>query len=336
MRTIILSILSFGGLLTVFSARADTLSEIRNNHTLSPQDRIVRLEALLANPNKDVDKQVIQALITDAKYEVEKRKHAQQMIELARKRIASVPDKDVSPFMREAIQLDALSIIQAIPFGWLSAEDQRWALELVKTIETESNLSDDNDANRADSNHQESSTVAASTTLDSIEKAIVIINSAVEKAKKENLSIIENAKANGLLSTCLQECESARQILMSLSPDATGTAREKWEAAMAHLGHAASVLRERQRLKYTLWAEGLYRETDPMNVSRKLDEAKAMELYRRLSEVNVSLVAEPSLSREITKRLYELYDSIDALKSKERVRYQAIRNLEKRKTLDDF
>lgn len=311
------------------SARADSLTEIRNeSNEISIEDRIHRLEALKTSaPKSDIP--VIELLVTDAKYEKEKRQIAKQMFALARNRIRAMPSGDTSAFTREAAQYDALSIIQAIPFGWLSTADQEQAVRLLTQIDEELRSSDEF---RRTAPQPET----AATEPGSIDDAITVVNAALERAKHEDLSLIAEAQPNGVLSGALEECESARDMLMVHAPDSSGSSRQRWEAAMAHLGKAVTMLKERQRLKYALWAEGRYRETDPTNVAGKIEERKAIELYRRLSEVNVSLVAEPSLSREITKRLYELYDNIDSLKSKERVRYDAIISLEKRKALDDF
>ena len=228
--------------------RADALSEIRDNfHSLPPQDRIVRLQALLAHAN-DSDKRVIQSLIADATYEVEKRKYATEMLVLARNRIASIPRKDESPFIRESIQLDALSIIQAIPLVWLSAEGQRQAMELVAKLEDDLNPSQGRNATLPhDSdvrNAQEPPLLASSAASGSIDEAITIVNTALERAKSENLQMIAEAKPNKLLNECLQECESARDALMALTPDTAGTSRARWETAMVHLGNAVTLLRK--------------------------------------------------------------------------------------------
>lgn len=311
------------------SAEADSLTEIRNEyHEISIEERINRLEALQKSAQKS-DKPVIELLITDAKYEKAKRQIAKQMFSLAWNRIQDMPSGDTRAFTREATQYDALSIIQAIPFGWLSTADQAQAVELLKQIDVELRSPDENRLSPPP-------TETTSTEPGSIDDAITIVNAALERAKHEDLSLIAEAQPNGALNSTLEECEAAREMLMVHAPDSSGSSRPRWEAAMAHLGKTVTILKERQRLKYALWAEGRYRETDPTNLTGKIGERKAIELYRRLSEVNVSLVAEPSLSREITKRLYELYDSIDSLKSKERVRYDAIISLDKRKTFDEF
>lgn len=311
------------------SAKADSLADIRNeSHKISIDDRINRLEAL-QDSSPRADRPVIELLITDAKYEKEKRHIARQMFTLAIHRIQGMPSGDTGAFAREAAQYDALSIIQAIPFSWLSTEDQEQALALVKQIDAELGSPKENQISPPLNE-------TASAEPGSIDDAISIVNAALERARREDLSLIADAQPNGVLNDALEKCETAREMVMAHAPDSSGTSRSRWEAAMVHLGKAVTILKERQRLKYALWAEGRYRETDPMTATGKMEQRRAIELYRRLSEVNVSLVAEPSLSREITKRLYELYDSIDSPKSKERVRYDAIISLEARKTLDDF
>lgn len=316
-------------LLVGLSAAADSLTEIRKEVSkISIEDRINRLEALLKSAPK-ADIPVIELLITDAKYEKEKRQIAKQMLTLARNRIRVMPSGDTSAFTREAALYDALSIIQAVPFGWLPKADQEQAVQLLAQIDEELRTPDET----LQSPPQSETT---STEPGSIADAIAIVNAALERAKREDLLLIAEAQPNGVLNEALEDCELAREMLMVHAPDSSGSSRQRWEAAMVHLGKTVTILKERQRLKYALWSEGRYRETDPTSVTGKMEERKAIVLYQRLSEVNVSLVAEPSLSREITKRLYELYDSIESLKSKERLRYDAIISLERRKTLDDF
>ncbi len=318
-------------LLSNRSMFAESLATFQNDlHAIPSQVRVARLESLLADAT-DSDKRVIELLLTDAKYEYKKRQFAAQMFSLARDRIHALPTDIESAFVREAILFDTLSIIQAIPFGWLSTAEQLQAVELLNMIEGD--LSSPQDQGLSpDANISDNST----TVTGPIDEAITIINIALENAMKENLSLIAEAQPNRMLYVCLQECESARELLMHHSPDGIGPTRSRWEAAMMHLSNAVTILKQRQRLKYALWAEGRYRDTNPNNLTDKLGEARAMELYRHLSVVDMSLVAEPSLSREITKRLFELYDNIDSVRAKERVRYNAIISLDQRKTLDDF
>lgn len=278
------------------------------------------------------DRRVIEMLLADVKYALEKRQVASRMLSLAQDRLAAMPGDGESVYAREAIRHDAFLVLQAIPYGWLSLADQKKLESLVEGLQATM----DEGAAGAVSPEQPALAEATETPSASIDLAVATINGALELAQKEDLSVIAEAQPNGTLKDALAKCDSAREMLMLLAPDFSGVSRSRWEAAMAHLGKAVTAIRERQRLKYAVWAEGRYRDTDPGNVSGKLDETRAIAFYRRLSEVNVSLVAEPSLSREITRRLYELYDSLDTLKGKESVRYQAIKSLDKRRTLDDF
>ncbi len=314
------------------SAWGDSLAEIQSDSPrLSPRERIDRLEGIQGSASES-DKHLIELLLTDARYEIEKRRLASQMLLLAKERLASISSEDESSFAREAVQYDVLSILQQIPLKWLSSSDQQNAVRMFQKIEESLLLA--NSSNAPPINHSINNELGKA--ISSIEDAIEIVNLALEHARQEDLSLITEAEPNGVLNRALEECESAREMLMDHPPNASGAPRKRWEAAMIHLGDGIAILKQRQILKYALWAEGRYRETDPTNIAQDLEEQKSKKLYKRLSEVNVSLVAEPSLAREIPKRLYELYDSINSLDGNRHGRYDAIIRLERRKTLDDF
>ena len=316
--------------LSLVQAHAESLDVfLRDYQTLSLKERVVRLEKdIEAAP--DNNKETLRMLLTDANYEISKRKIASQMLSIAESRAASLPDSDRDTFYRKALQYDILSILQSVPLAWLANQEREQALLISMQIEN-----DLRNVGSADSDRPRKSQTNSDRVI-SIDDIIAMINEALEQARQEDLSLISEAKPNGSLKNALQKCETARDALMAQSADWTYSSRARWEAAMLSLSKAVSVLKQRQALKYALWAEGRFRESDPTNVSRKLNDTEAIALYKRLSAVNVSLVAEPSLAREITKRLYELYDRMDSQKSKEHVRYAAIINLEKRKALDDF
>ncbi|HOZ48662.1 MAG TPA: hypothetical protein PLO37_15655 [Candidatus Hydrogenedentes bacterium] len=279
----------------------------------------------------EVDQEVLRMLMADAKYEIAKRKIAAEMLSFTESRVIGLRQENRKSSPSQAATYDALSSIQDVPFAWLSAEDRVRALTLATELEKDLAGLDFGLTSAAASAKEDDSSPGAS-----VDDAISMINGALEEAQSEDLSLIENAKTNGVIREALKKCEAAREVLMAQSPDLAGSARRRWEAGMLHLSKAAETLRERQTLKYALWAEGVYRESDPTNVAQSLSDKETVALYRRLSEVNISLVSEPSLAREITKRLYELYDSLGAGESRERVRYEAIINLDKRKSLDDF
>ena len=297
--------------------------------TLPAKEKIARIEKAMETAS-DENMGTFRLLLNDAKYEDAKRQIAAQMLSLAESRASSKPDADYTSFAGQAASYDALAILQSIPLAWLTTAERERALSLLIEIDnrlrvTQSQSSEANRPVQADGNAESS-----------IDKARNMVKEALEQASREDLSLISEAVPNGALRAELEKCEKAREMLMAQSPDQSASDRAIWEAAMLELGTAVSVLKQRQALKYTLWAEGRYRESSPADVSRKLNEQEAMAFYKRLSEVNVSLVAEPSLGREITKRLYELYDNIESLKSKERVRYESIKTLDKRKALEDF
>ncbi|GEM_PF-3236817 len=310
-------------------AHAETLDTfLRDYQNLSPNQKVERLEkAIETSTEQDIP--VFRLLLSDAKYEVAKCKIASQMLSLAESRVAKLPLGDSNTFSRKAGMYDALAILQSIPLIWLTDIERERALTLSVQIENELSLGQLSTIEKPPSHPQGNSKT-------SIDDVILMINKLLKESQQENLSIIANATPNSFIHKALEKCETARDDLMAISPDQTDSSRAKWEAAMLQLGKAISILKKRQSLKYTLWAEGRYRESDPTKVSRKLNENESITLYKRLSEVNVSLIVEPSLAREITRRMYELYDNINSQKSKQLVRYEAIVNLGRRKSLDDF
>ena len=320
------------GLITLNAvlASAESLDTVLADcQSLSPQEKIGRLEKAIA-ASSEQDREVFQLLLTDAKYEAAKRQTASRMLALATSRATISDVVGRTPFAGQAAQYEALGILQSIPLAWLTGEEREQALSF--SVQIESNL-----RSAPSSGGDDSPSVQQNTNSDiAINNAMVMVNESLEQANHEDLSLISSAITNGRIRDALAMCDKARQILMEQSPDQANSSRTSWETAMLRLSQAVSVLKQRQALKYALWAEGLYRDSDPTNISHKLGDEAAMALYRRLSKINVSLVAEPSLAREITKRLYELYDSMDSQRSKERVRYDSIITLDKRVTLDDF
>ncbi len=157
-----------------------------------------------------------------------------------------------------------------------------------------------------------------------------MIQLARKNALSIDLTVIDNATPDGKLEACLVDCERARVLLSKSVPEDSDA---QWTKAMDLLAATVSALKERQQLRYTLWAEKVYRDTIAKDAT---GPNEAMSFYRKLSEVNLSLVLEPSLAREITRRLYKLYDSMKTQEEKTKVRYDAIRAIDKRKSLADF
>jgi hypothetical protein len=326
-RNLVLSILFISSLAQAY---AESLDEFLGGYqTFSAEERIEKLaKAIETSPDKN--KEVLRMLLSDAQYEVAKRKIASQMLSLSELRAANLPNDDYKSFSRQAIRYDALAILQSVPLGWLTTTERKRALSLFIQLENETRIAD------ITSNDNKLSLKTDNKSETSVDDVIAMLNDALKQMAGEDLSVIEKITPNGSIREALVKCEGARETLMAQSPDLSGLSRVRWEAAMLHLSKAVSVLKQRQTLKYALWAEGRYRESNSTNESRQPSDEKTIKLYKFLSEINVSLVTEPSLAREITKRLYELYDRMDSQKSKEFVRYESIRSLDKRKTLDDF
>jgi hypothetical protein len=311
-------------------AHADSLDTFLSNYTsLLQEERVGWLEKAIETASEET-REVFHLLLIDAKYEVARRQIASQMLALAESRAASLPVEHLDKFSAQVGNYDTLAMLQSIPLAWLTKLERERALSL--SLEIENQLHSIGTTGDADANVR----APVSDSLPSIDDAIAMVNEALEKAGQENLLLLSEATPNGSIRSSLHRCEAARETLMAQAPDVTHSSRARWEAAMLHLSKAVAALKQRQTLKYSLWAEGRYRESASDKLSRQLSNQEAMVLYKRLSEINVSIVIEPSLAREITKRLYELYDCIDSGKAKERVRYEAIINLDKRLSLEDF
>ena len=297
----------------------------------SAEQRVKALEKIIESSPNGRESEVALRLLADANYEIAKRRIALRMLELAESRAKELVADTSSIFSRSVIAYDALSVLHSVPLEWLPSAEREQALSLSGQLAEVLNST-------APQPVSDSSAVATNPAIKqaSVDDAIAVVNKAMEAVLKEDLSIIAEAVPNRAIRKSLDQCEAAREILMSLSPDVTATSRLRWENAMIHLSSSVSLIKDRQKIKYTLWAEGLYRETDPTNVVREITDKEAVQLYRRLSEINVSLVSEPSLAREITKRLYDLYDLVPSTESKAHLRYGAIINLDQRKTFDDF
>ena len=318
---------------------ADNVSNIISKYpALSLEQRVKKLEQIVRS-SKGADTDVAKHLLTDTKYEIAKREIASKMLLLAESRVKNLPDNQLELFSRKVAIYDALSILQSLPLAWLTSTEREQALALSQKLD---NTLVDSVSNQGTNDlyapvgdetiHSKVTNVIPNDL--SIGDVIITISNVLNTVLAEDLSDISKAKPNGNIQKALGQCKVARKKLMSLVPETTSESAKKLENAMSQLNKTILMLKNRQRIKYTLWAEGRYRETDPTDVSQELSDNKAMQLYIYLSKVNVALLAEPSLAREITKRLFELYDIIENLKSKEKIRYTAV--LSQSETLNDF
>jgi hypothetical protein len=266
-----------------------------------------------------------QADAEDRRYADIKSEQAMRMFTVARDRY-NTTFKSNQPRIRYAAVYDALSIAQMINPSWMTdsqrAEFLAWHRMASEELQQLARQLDDG-------RNAKDATVSSTVPVD-IAEADRIIQLARKSALSVDLTVIDNATPDGKLEGCLVDCEKARGLLSKSVPEDSDA---QWAKAMDLLAATVSALKKRQQMRYTLWAEKVYRDATAKDAA---GPNEAMSFYRKLSEVNLSLVLEPSLAREITRRLYELYDSMKAQEEKTKVRYDAIRAIDKRKSLADF
>ncbi len=151
----------------------------------------------------------------------------------------------------------------------------------------------------------------------------------VSNARELDLSEINNAEPDGYFQELLNECEALRSELMRIGEAAS---TDKWESEFQKLTEIVRLVKLKQQVRYTLWAERVFRQVSEADTT---DGKSKINHYLLLSKIDGALVAEPSLARAIVKELYKLYDGLPVDDCTE-VRYRAIRGLEGRKRLEDF
>lgn len=151
---------------------------------------------------------------------------------------------------------------------------------------------------------------------------------------------VANCKPDKRITQLMGEIDKIAQTLMGSSDDEAIELSEKCLVIL-------SVLRERRRYSYMLWAEYMLEESSSGKYKdlSALNQVTLMALYCKLSEIDISIIRENMLNREIMTRLAEIYDRLEP-ENKRRVRINAvilqrdqlsiIDNIPSRKTLDDF
>jgi hypothetical protein len=259
----------------------------------------------------------------DEMYRCAKTQQASDLFLLAKRRYADATTTNM-PFIRYAAVFDAVSIAQSVNTAWMMLEQRQQFLEWYREATHElERLSQVVDVNEATNNHSNS------LGNELLQMARVTATNARQQVLSMDLKVIQNAEPDGLIETNILDCEMMQAVLA----DTQGSVSEQeLNATVQLLGKTIVAIKQRQQLRYTIWAERRFREAtecDMRNV--KPDEAKRM--YIRLSEVNVALVAEPTLAQGIIEQLSVLYKTIPKERQKE-TRYDAI--FLERKALADF
>ena len=316
--------------LIIAPASADNFEgEIAAVDDVSSEEQKQGLADPTGNSTDGETKAAAELLRIDAKYQEMKAIQAGGLFHLAQERFRNAPERPMSA--RYAALFDAVATAQTVQAHWLSSQERNEFLAWYSMAGREvALLSEKMDAPGAVAGTQDAMVDEEATLIISV---VSNIKAALAKANEENLSIIKNAKPNKRIQECLEECERARELLFSMTENPLAFSQEEWDEAIVQLRETILTLKIRQQIKYTLWAEGLYRES--MQQEPKTNEA-AMFSYEKLGEIDLSITLEPSLAREITTRMYELYDRVTTTEDKAQLRYQSIMQLKERKTLYDF
>jgi len=331
-----LSIILFLFLWTNLSiASESTQEELRRIATFPPKTRIESLHQLQTvtkvRGSDDSSIEVINRLIADAQYEILKQQEANNLFEIAKRRLSDAP-KDMS-FSRYVAVYDSLSIAQSINGAWLLPERRKEYLEwrifaenelisLLAVLEPNKNavtFKGDVSSSKDSANY--------------LLRVREIADQALKDAVKEDLRVIKNAVPNKLIQGTIEKCENARTILIKADPQLQEYEQAKWDNTMTRLNKVVLQLRIRQQLKYSLWAEQIYRSN---RIQLPKGDRETEALYKQLGMIDLSLLMEPSLAKEIAQRMYELYDKLGSMESKARLRYDTIMQLDKRKNYEDF
>lgn len=151
------------------------------------------------------------------------------------------------------------------------------------------------------------------------------------KAQSENLEDIDGIEPNSSLQNILLRCELLQEQLTSIIDDSSNIG--DFDDIINATERIMRTIKNRQILKYNLWAEKNIRLVD---ITKTYDSERASYLYKILGLIDLSLIYEPSLAREINQRMYYLYEQLNSMKLKTQTRYDSIFLLEKRKQLNDF
>jgi hypothetical protein len=305
----------------------ETNKEVQKVLELPAQERVSTLTALAegieASGGAEHRVDAIRLLAGDALYEVHKQEHAYSLFKLARSRFNDAPTR--IGFARYVAIYDALSIAEAVRADWLTGQQRKEYLEwrreaeqaLIKVLE------------KVEPNPDSTKEIW---TRNPLAEANALVEEAIQDVKEENLSIIKNAVPNARIEKALQKCRKGLKLLEEKDGSFGNASLGDWDEALRKVYTAIKELETRQQLKYTMWAEKIFRaccQNTPVN------EDKLKEDYLLLGRIDLSLVAEPSLAKEITQCMYEIYGQLES-EAKTEVRYKSIMQLESRRKLDEF
>ena len=247
------------------------------------------------------------------------------LVALAKERYENAVDK--TSFAKYVGIYDSLSIASRVMVECLPEETREefldWYLEArLEMSNISRNLGLVSEEESKDNAHHDS---------DIIQEAELELDALVKKALSESLQDINSIEPNGFLYGILVKCQKLHDNLndaLNKSIDLVDL-----DDAIIKAQKTIQIIKNRQSLKYNLWAEKIVRSVD---INKKYDADEASYLYKKLGLIDLNLIFEPSLARAITERMYILYDQIKTEQQKARVRYESIFLLDERKGLNDF
>lgn len=261
--------------------------------------------------------------IDDDIYFLKKQLAAIHLFNLARDRYSNALSKE--SFARYVGIYDSISIASTIMVGFLPESEREkffdWYLEAQQSFE---NISNDLFFG-SDQKNQD----VSSLDNDPLREIKLELATLVQEAQSESLEDISGIQPDGSLHSVLlrvQELQGKLESIESMN-------LEELKGIVDLTMNLIQTVKNRQLLKYNLWAEKLIRSVD---MGKTYEAEQAAYLYKNLGLIDLNLIYEPSLARAINERMYFLYEQIITEQLKAKTRYEAIFLLEKRKDLNDF
>lgn len=247
------------------------------------------------------------------------------LVALAKERYENAIDK--TSFAKYVGIYDSLSIASRVMVECLPDETREefldWYLEArLEMSNISRNLGLESEEESKDNAHRDS---------DIIQEAELELDALVKKALSESLQDINSIEPNGFLYGILVKCQKLHDNLNDALNESIDLV--DLDEVIIKAQKTMQIIKNRQSLKYNLWAEKIVRSID---INKKYDADEASYLYKKLGLIDLNLIFEPSLARAITERMYFLYDQIKTEQQKARVRYESIFLLDERKGLNDF
>ena len=282
--------------------------------------RIINIEKKICSKVSESELKSLSFQLSDLKYEKARRNIANQQLALIEQQNKELIKNEQPSFRKTVVIKSLLYQFELLAVELLNESDRRKAIMMHEKLISQL---DQNNTTPAVKKVINTATSVKGLTIAEVKSEFEQV---IRIVKNEDLTLLQNAKPNKLISKAIKDII----YYMSQGPKnlANFTIEESsdWDKTKAQMIKHISILKQRQVIKYSLWAEMMYREI----YSSKDD---VIISYSLLSTINTELVIEPSLRKEIFTLLSELYKGALAQK-KMMIRFKAISIA--RRTLSEF